>query len=323
MAQVRGTDTQIALFDESTFGAMPGSPAGKLLYCTTASPDAKRTLVRSNTITNGRTSHRVWPDQWDITAAIAGELAPESSGMWLKHAMGQVATTGVGPYTHTLTLGALPVGLGIEVDYGSQISGAGRYMQYHGLKANQLTLDFPATGPVTFSLDLIGASHTAASAALDASLTDTGHTPWFAWEGTAKEGGSAIAYLSSGRIQVANGLDGDTYTIGSAGRRRAIGAGRAVVTGQIVALFESQALLDKALASTESSIEFTLSRGDGLGSAGNESQVFLVEGLYYEPASPAIDTPDGLKITLNFQAHGDGTTTTGLKCTLKNALDAL
>lgn len=44
----------------------------------------------------------------------------ENMGMWLKHALGTLATTGTGPYTHTYTLAeALPTGLTIELVRGT------------------------------------------------------------------------------------------------------------------------------------------------------------------------------------------------------------
>ena len=59
-----------------------------------------------------------------------------------------------------------------------------------------------------------------------------------------------------------------------------------------------------------------MSRGDGLGSAGNESIEFYCATLEYERKSPPIEGPKGVLQTLSFKAYG----TTALQVILKNAV---
>jgi hypothetical protein len=75
----------------------------------------------------------------------------------LKHALGQVATSGVGPYTHTLSPElALPAGLTIEKGVGPA-AGSDNYSEvFEGCKVNRLTLDVAFGGLMTWEADIVG-----------------------------------------------------------------------------------------------------------------------------------------------------------------------
>ena len=82
--------------------------------------------------------------------------------------------------------------------------------------------------------------------------------------------------------------------------------GQGKISGTLTAIFDSQVLMDKALNDTESSIQVTLSRGDGLGSAGNESIDFTLQQLKYEPTTPSVEGPNGIEISLPFIGYLNG-----------------
>ncbi|MGE0289687.1 MAG: phage tail tube protein [Bradyrhizobium sp.] len=322
MTQATGSNTAVALFEESAFATDPGTPAGTKLYVVSSAIRGAQNLIDSNTLNSNRSRARPGRGNINVSGPINMEVSAENIGTILKHAMGQVSTSGSAPYTHVLTLGALPTSLLIEHDYGSAISGSGRYEKFNGLRIGRASFNFPSEGLITASFDTVGAKNTLASSALDASLTDNGHTPFSAFQGSFQEGGSSIAYIESATLEINNDLDESVYAYGGAGQRRAIPEGFSTVSGSITALFESAALLTKAINDTASSLVFTLSRGDGLGSAGNESIVFEATNLVYERTSAGIEGPRGLRITLPFKAFRSGSDN-GLEVTIKNALSAI
>lgn len=319
MPQARGTQTVVALFEESTYATDPGAPDGKKLYVVSSGLKGSQSLINSNTLDASRSRTRPSRGNIDAGGQIQTEVSAENIGTLLKHSMGSNTTTGTGPYTHTLTLGSLPTGLVIEHDFGSNISGTGRYEKFNGVRVGRASFSFPTEGICTANFDMKGAKTTLGSAPLDATLTDPGHTPFSSFQATILEGGSAIATVTDCTIDIDNELDAGVYAIGGAGQRRALPEGFSTVSGSITALFEDATLLTKAINDTASSLKITLSRGTGLGSAGNESIEFLVQNLVYERTSASIDGPSGLKITLPFQAFRSGGAN-GLQVIIKNAL---
>lgn len=323
MPQARGSLSTIGLYEETVFGADPSTPAGKKLYFTSESISAKQNLLDPSTITGSRTRIKPVLGNFDVSGTLNVELGAENHGTLLKHALGAVSTTGANPYTHVITLADLPVGMVLEKDFGSAISGSGRFEKLNGCRVGGVTFSFPTEGFVTGAFDIVGAASALASATIDAGagLDDSGNTPFSSFSAAILEGGSAIATVTAVEIRLDNGLDTGVYAIGGAGARRALPEGFAAVSGSVTTLFESAALLTKARASTDTQLKITLSRGTGDGSAGNESIEFLVKEMVYEVNSPVIEGPAGLSVQLGFRGFkASGGTDYGLKITVKNAI---
>lgn len=319
MLQARGSQSALAVFEETVFGVAPGSPDGTLFRYKSNGLTSDQNLIKSETLGGGR--ERTVPGLGNIDAAgdIVSELSAENDGTFLKHALGVSVPTGAGPYVHTMSLGDLPVGMALEKDFGSNISGTGRYEMFNGDRIASASFKFPSEGHVEASYSVKGAKSTLAAAALDATLTDNGHTPFTAFQAAIEEGGATIATVTDAEIKIDNELDESVFVIGGAGVRASLGEGFASVSGSITTIFDSPAILAKAIAGTTSSLKITLSRGDGLGSAGNESIEFFVNQLIYQRTSPSIEGPGGVLATFNFEAFRDGATG-GLTVTVKNAL---
>ena len=320
MPQARGTQTVTALVEEVTYKTTPGAPSGQKLYLTANSVSAQQNRLDSNTLTNSRERDQPIEGNINVTGSLDFELGAEWIGTLMKHLFGTNVTTGADPYVHTMELGDLPVGFIIEKDFGANISGSGRYQFSNGCRAGSCTFDFPQEGFPTGSLAVLGAKETLDSVPLDAALDDNGNTPFSAFSATIEEGGSSIATVTQASIQLDNGLDERLFVVGGAGERRALPEGFATVSGSLTALFEDATLLNKAIAGTESSLKITLSRGDGLGSAGNESMEFFVQQLLYERVSPPITGPEGILITMPFKSYLGSGGLSALQLTLKNAV---
>lgn len=322
MPQARGTQSVFAIYDETTYATNPGTPAGQKLHLTKTGVKASQPLIRSDTLNADRAVNEPIRGNVDVSDAIEMEIGAESIGKLLKHTMGGVSTTGVGPYAHVLTPAALPVGFIFEKDFGANISGAGRFEYFNGCRIASASFSFPKEGHPKATFTLRGAKQTLAAAALDATLDNYGHTPFSAFEAAIQEGGAAIATVTEATINVDNDLDGDGYVIGGNGARVQLPEGFCLVTGTVSTLFADVGLFTKAVNNTESSLQLTLSRGDGLGSAGNESIVWLVNQLKYERTSPPIEGPRGVMATFSFQSYRKASTLP-LTITLKNAVATL
>lgn len=319
MPQARGTQTTSVLVEEATYKTTPGVPAGQKLYLTSNTITAQQNLLDSNTLQSDRERGEPKQGNINVTGTLNFELAAEWTGTLMKHIHGTNATTGSDPYTHTMELGDLPVGFIVEKDFGSNISGSGRYVYDNGCRVASATFDFPNEGYPTCTVNVIGALETADSTPLDASVDDEGHTSFSAFEATIQEGGGAISTVTQCSFTIDNGLDDSVFVLGGAGKRATLPDGFATVTGSLTSLFDSYTLINKAINSTETSLQIVLSRGDGLGSAGNESMDFHLQQMKYELTSQPIDGPAGLITTLNFKGYKSGSTS-AVETIIKNAV---
>jgi len=317
MPQARGSQTSTILVEESTYGADPGAPDAQQLYVVRNTLASNQNLLQSNTLSTSRERQSPIAGNIAVSGDIEFELGAESMGTILKHVLGSNTTSGSDPYTHTMTLGDLPVGFIIEKDYGANITN--RYEKFNGCRVASAAFNFPNEGVPTATLSIIGATSVMGTSSIDATVTDNGHTSFSAFDASIEEGGSSIAYVESVEFTVDNELDDSAYVVGGSGVRRALPEGFSTVSGTITALFESDALLTKAIAGTETSLKIALTRGTGDGSAGNEYMEFFIQQLQLERTSAPIEGPGGLKLTMPFQAYISGSTS-ALQTIVKNAV---
>ena len=320
--QAAGSNSQI-LYDEEdvTFKTDPVVPDANILPFKTSDLSLLRNLFSSEAIASARNPKLPGRGNYEIGGAIALEMNPYI-GTILKHLMGTNVDTGApSAYTHTMKIGALPIALVFDVGFTDLA--VPKYFKYNGCRINSFSVTFTPEGIVQASIDVLGAKETVGAAALDGTPNDLGHLPFDAFEVTPLEGStpSAIAVLQEVTITIENNLDGSVYVLGGAGERRALPEGKVKVSGNIKALFEDDALYTKAIGHTESGLKITMSRGDGLGSAANESLELYVPELVYAPKSPAITGQEGVFLNLDFEGYyDDNATTSSFQIILKNSL---
>jgi hypothetical protein len=326
MGNATGALSKIAAFTETTYNTTPGTPDGRLLAVQQFGVRSNEARDSDPTLSGFRGQVRSVAGKRDVAGQVQISLAPESLGFWLTHLIGKPTDSGTGPYTHSFAVnpggaGALPAGMLFEVDYGAGIATPGRYVRYSGCRVNQAVLDFPANGIPSAQLDILGANFDATpSAPLDSTLTDTGHKAWSAKHiALSFDAGALTANVESLKVTLGNDLDADRYTVGGAGVRHDLPEGFFIASGDMVVFFDSAAVMNKALSDTDVALVITLTRGDGLGSAGNESLVLTIPALVFEANTAPVDGPKGLKLTTKFTAHRT-TGEVGITAVLKNAL---
>ena len=321
---VLGSDIRVALYDESTYKSTSGATNGMIAYYSECSLAASRNNIQPNTISADRSRPRPGAGNLDVSGNLNVEMAPETIGFYLRHILGAPVTSGSSaPYTHTFRPKALPTGLLVERSWITA-GIASKVEHFLGNRVSQATIDIPQEGAATLSLQLQGAKYAIATAALDATLADPGHTGWFAPDCAVLVGGSSVTTVKSVQFTINNNLDGGRYAIGSSGERLDMPEGFADVSGSVTAIVDTtlfSAYIDKAVARTDTPLEVTLTFGAGTGaSAGNEKLSLKLDHAQIELATPPISSPGGLEVTFNFTGYKSGATDKGFVAVLLTPL---
>ncbi len=317
MAWGKGSKGQLLIDAETTYKSDPASPDGKIVPFVRESLSSKKNLIESNSITGNRNKKAPGGGNIDVSGDIEVELSDTAYTLLLKHLLGTNVTTGASdPYTHTMKVGDLPVGLVIDKGF----TDIAQYFKYNGIRVAGATFRFPTEGICTATFRLVGAKETVGSSTYDATPTSYTHVPFNAFQATILEGGSSIAIVKDVEFSIENDLDLDGYTIGGAGERRSLPEGFAIVTGTLTALFEDVTLYNKAKNMTETSLKITLDRGI----TPARSIEFLIPELVYEQNAPVIESSKGVLVKLPFRSYYDNSTeATSLQVIIKNGLTAI
>jgi len=325
---VLGSAVNVAVYDEVTYKSKTSVTKGMLAYFTECSVAASRNDVQPNTISSDRSRAKPGAGNIDVSGNLNVEMAPQHIGFYLRHILGAPVTVGTGepaeaPYTHTFRPTTLPVGMIVEKDWtGAGISS--KVEQFLGCRVSQATIDIPQEGAATLAMQLQGANYTIATAAIDASLGDTGHTGWFAPDCTVKVGGSSVTNVKSVQFTINNNLDTGRYALGNAGERIDLPEGFADISGQVTAIVDTDlfsAYIDKASARTDTTLEVILTFGTGTGaSAGNEKLSLKLDHAIISLATPPINSPGGTEVNFTFTSFRDGSTDKGMVAVLLSPL---
>jgi hypothetical protein len=231
-----------------------------------------------------------------------------------KHMLGTLALTGgAAPYTYTAKIGALPVGLGVEVGY----TDIAQFSVNNGQRVNTWKMSAAAGKINPLEVTLMGKDETISTVSFDDTGVVYSHSPFSTFKASVKEAaaGTVLANVTEWELSGNNNLDGDGYVIGAGGTRQSIPAGQVAIEGSLTCLFEDLTLYNKAKAGTPSKIVFEMYNGDGGGAtAGNEKVIITLDEIMFQPKAPGIPGPKGVKITVPFIAYYDvGTSVSGVK----------
>lgn len=308
MVQAIGANAFLSYVEESTWGTTPGSPSMVLLKAATYGETLSANMeeLRSNSINSNRAVESVRGGNFDVGGGIPFEAALLGFGTILKHALGDVTTTGAGPYTHVIKRGTLPAGLTIEKGFDD----INQYFVYTGCKVNSIDFNVASSGLVTGTLNILGKQVSASGTSLGTPSSST-HTPIVHHEATAvNEGGSSATILNL-TCSITNNIQADRYNVGSR-YRAAAQEGKGDATGTVTFLFEDLTLYNKWLNETESSLDITFTQG-------SSSLKLDFPSVYYTgQAGPTIETDQGVVIALNFRAVYDATDASDVVATLIN-----
>jgi hypothetical protein len=210
----------------------------------------------------------------------------------------------------------------LERDFSSRIATPGRYVRDMDIRVESATFAFSTSSPFqTATFNLRGASKkTLPASPVDATLTDYGHAAFgISNLALSLDGGATLVCLETLNLTFNNDLDTDLYCLNDGGQRHDMPEGQALLSGDGVAQFDTPALLIKAQNDTDLALVITLSRGTGLGTAGNESLVFTIPVSVIEAPTPGITGPKGLKQNFTFQGYRPSGAELGFSVVLKSA----
>jgi tail tube protein len=298
MAQAHASRHSISYVAESTFGTTPGTPTMLELRNNGSTLGLKKDSFVSEEIRNDRQivdmRHGVRRVEGDISfelsyGAFDDFLAAVMFGAWA---------------TNVLKTGVAKTSFSIERAFAD----VSEYHQLTGCLINTMSLDIAPNAMITGSFGIFGKDMAVSATPLDASVTAAAANPPFdGFTGSLLEGGGA-ALITALSLNLNNNLN-PTYVIGADSANEII-EGASVVTGEATFLFESEALLNKFLAETESSISVTLE-----GASGGDL-TFLIPRLKYTGGDPDVSSSnEGILLRAPFQALRDSTEATNLKIT--------
>lgn len=153
----RGRQTKLRLAWETTFGVNPGSAFFELNTYTSDLARA-RTLDADDILgagfANNVDARPAGPDVETATGKLTVPLDLVQIGFWLAAAMGRIAPTGSGPYTHAFTSGVTPLP---SFSLERELVAASQYDGFNGAVIKTLKLPFkPGKGYNMIDLDLVG-----------------------------------------------------------------------------------------------------------------------------------------------------------------------
>lgn len=181
------------------------------------------------------------------------------------------------------------------------------FQPFTGCMINSFNLSAQPNGMITGTFGVLGlGSMTPASATVaSSSNVATGNEPFDGFTGTITEGGSA-ANVTALELTISNN-GALPYVIGS-DTAPAVNSGMFTITGNLTAFFESEALVNKFLAETESAliVEFE-------GITGGDLE-FTVPALRYTGSS-ITEADEGLLVNMPFEGYYDTSAATSLTIT--------
>ena len=308
--QVRGSTVRLIGATDAAYGT-PSDPATALvLPYVQNNVKADQQRDTDDTISGFRGSARSVAGNRNVSGTLQINAAPQTIGFWLKHLLGApTSTTDTGVTTHVFGVaasgaGALPPSFTLESDMGADFTPASRYERLTGCRIDSAQFSIGPSGFAQFTPSVTGSDYVQSADPLDDAPTDTGHAAFSTLTAALVFGGGTLALdVTKLDFTLGNNLDSDTYLIGGAGKRGDLPEGLMTVSGTVEALLKDSALIDAALGDADSSLQLTLTRGTGAGTAGNESLVILIPALVFATTTPVVTGPKGVSLQATFTGH--------------------
>ena len=167
MPQIFGRNTFVKAGEETTYGASASTPVSTRCYSMSLACVQERSRKTDLSTSNGAFSQSFFDGFKVCSGGITIPALYEGAGLYLKAALGDVATTGAGPtYTHTYTADTTDLpSLTIQAQRGS-----GSVEEFKGGLISQLTLNANAGEEVTMELEIIAQDANARSGTVTSSF---------------------------------------------------------------------------------------------------------------------------------------------------------
>lgn len=314
MARAVGAKARLVVDDETTYGADPGAPDGRRVSILTIGVGAEQEVISDETLRGDRNPVMPIQGNVNVTGALTANLDETSAAILIKHALGQVVTTEIeDPFTHTITIGDLPISLVLNKEF----TDIDEYHKFNGCRVSSIEFSATPEDFVEMTVNIIGQKETRAATAYDATTTEFAYKAFSSFQASLDEGGSPIGTVTNFNLTISNELDEDGFAIDGNNFRRDLPEGNVLVTGSIEVFFEDDTLLDKARLGTETSLKITLDKG----ATPARTCVIFVPELILARSNPAVDGAKGIKASFDFTAFfDDSTEASAVEIVLQNGL---
>lgn len=226
------------------------------------------------------------------------ELAYSGQGLLLRAALGDAATTGSGPYTHTYTcIALLPMLTGVLHEGTATATVSASKSTLDSLVVGQLRISVKTGEIARLGADLVGRSEVRATTTAP---TPTVPNPVMGRQGSTIAWNSTTISIDSAEIVLDNALDAERGALGSPYISRPHPGQRSVRMTIVTEVIDDLAYA-ALVAGTTSDAVLTLT-GDG-----NESMTITLHNAQILEDTTPIDTVNALKRTVVFEGTADGT----------------
>lgn len=297
MAFAQGSRSSLSYIVESTFGTTPAGNFQNLPF-TSHSLNMTKDRVEGTDIQADRMSRVDRHGNRTVAGDIQADLRDTDFDDLIAGAMMSTWATNV------IKIGTTPKYFSIE-DYAADIDQA---RLFTGCSVNTLSVALSPNAMVAGTFGMVGKDMTMSDtektqdAATDAS-------PFDAYSGDLEIGGATSAIVTAMDFTLTNGL-APTFVVGD-DSAPSLEVGNAVIEGSMSVYFEDEAMINRFVNETETSLKVTV--GDNAGTP--NTLEFFFPRCKINSADVGVDGPTSRMIALSFVALRDDTEATSLRIT--------
>lgn len=311
MAKRSGIAAQLGYKAETTWGT--GVTVDRFLPFKKESLTANKGRLDSDSIYANRLVRD--SEQWDEAEITAGgdvelDVFTTGIGLFLKHALGAVNTTGSGPYAHAFTPAVLD-GLGLTLQVGKpDRGGTVRPWNFVGSKIREWELTVPAKEAAALKLGISAKDLDKDGTPALQSWSPPAALARFTWaHATAATVHGASPKIKSLSIKGVNGIEVDRYFLGSQTIEEQDDVELRAYTAEVECEFGDETLFDAFWDGDEADVVLTLTRGAAILDVTGNAR------LDGDGASPVVESRGKLTQKIPAVFVGDGTDADALTLT--------
>ena len=297
MAFAQGSRSSLSYIVESTFGTTPAGNFQNLPF-TSHSLNMTKDRVEGTDIQADRMSRVDRHGNRTVAGDIQADLRDTDFDDLIEGAMMSTWSSDV------IKIGTTPKYFSIE-DYAADIDQA---RLFSGCSVNTLSVALSPNAMVAGTFGIVG-TDMAISATEKTQDAATDASPYDAYSGDLEIGGTASAIVTAMDFTLTNGL-APTFVVGD-DSAPSLEVGNAVIEGSMSVYFEDEAILNRFINETETSLKVTV--GDN--EATPNTLEFFFPRCKINSADVGVDGPTSRMIALSFVALRDDTEATSLRIT--------
>ena len=311
-----GAKSVVTLDFESSWGTAKGSPAAKKIAVLTNGITGTQELIENPTMRGDFNSSDAINGKKAASGALTMIPNVDVLPFFVKLLTGGLTTTGAAdPYSHVGKItNVTPLSAVLETSW--DIGGTARYSLASGLRISKWSIPFAADNFLQMSVDMMGKDVVVGTTSYGAAGVDwsTGSPLEHLQLASAdvKVGGSAVAYVVSGQIDLDTGLYGDDYRVGGGGARGSLVPGRHKVSGNLKLALDSTSVMTLITGGAASSLELTWTAGT------NRTFNVKVPRIVIQKTQPILQGDGPIFCDCQFRGSYDGTALSSIVYTIGN-----